>query len=215
MTNLFLKNSKNISILLIILYGVGLGGFFFQFSSYFVQLTPIQLLTSLFFVLAAHHSWKVKTVLFCIFCAVLGFLIEVVGVATGDIFGNYAYGSVLGLKFHNTPLIIGINWLLITYCSGVTVNELCGEKISWWKKSFLGAVLMVSLDILIEPTAMKTDMWHWANNIVPLKNYTSWFIVSLVMQILFQQLVGNTKNKIGYLVFILQFLFFGCLYFFH
>ncbi len=212
---IFLKNSKNISILLILLYGVGLIGFLFKISPYFVKLTPLQLIISLFFVLAGHRSWQFKSVLFCVLCAFTGFLIEVIGVATGDIFGNYVYGNTLGIKFYNTPLIIGVNWLLITYCCGVTINELTNEETGWWVKSFLASVLMVSLDVLIEPTAMKTDMWYWENNIVPMKNYIGWFTVSLFIQVLFQQLIGNTKNKIGYLVFILQFLFFGILFFFN
>ncbi len=215
MPNGFLiKNTKNIFILLTVLYTVGLIGFLFDISPYIVQLTPIQLVISLFFVLYFQTPWQLSVVLFCLICAIGGFLIEVAGVATGNIFGNYNYGNVLGPKFYNTPFIIAVNWLLVTYTAGVTVNEYVDEKYGWRLKSFLAAVLMVGLDFFIEPTAMKTDMWHWQNNIVPFKNYIGWFIVSLIFQIFFQLLLGNTKNKIGVLVFILQFLFFGILFIF-
>ena len=207
-------NTKNIFGLLTILYFVGLIGFLFDISPYFVQLTPAQLIISLFFVLFFHKTWQFSTLLFCLTCAVVGFFIEVAGVATGEIFGNYGYGNVLGPKLYNTPYIIAVNWLLITYSAGVVVNELVGEKYAWWFKPFLAASLMVCLDFLIEPTAMKIDMWHWQNNVVPIKNYIGWFAVSLFFQILFQFLIGNVKNKIGTLVFILQFLFFGILFFF-
>ena len=209
-----LKDTKNIFILLTVLYTVGLFGFLFDISPYIVQLTPIQLIISLFFVLYFQKPWQLSIVIFCLICAIAGFLIEVAGVSTGNIFGNYSYGNVLGPKLYNTPFIIAVNWLLVTYTAGVTVNEYVDEKHGWRLKSFLAAVLMVGLDFFIEPTAMKTDMWHWQNNIVPFKNYIGWFIVSLIFQIFFQLLLGNTKNKIGVLVFILQFLFFGILFIF-
>ena len=209
------KNTKVIFGLLTILYFVGLIGFLFDVSPYFVQLTPLQLIISLFLVLFYHKPWQSSTIIFCVTCALAGLFIEVAGVATGRIFGNYGYGIVLGPKFYNTPYMIAINWLLITYSAGVVVNELIGEKFTLWVKSFWAAILMVCLDFLIEPTAMKTDMWHWQNNVVPIKNYVAWFIVSFIFQILFQLWIGNTKNKIGVLVFILQFLFFGILFFFH
>jgi putative membrane protein len=50
--------------------------------------------------------------------AVAGFFIEAIGVNTGLIFGNYVYKTTLGWKFLETPLIIGVNWILLT-CSVV------------------------------------------------------------------------------------------------
>src|SRR5689334_23098853 len=37
---------------------------------------------------------------------------EVIGVATGAIFGAYSYGEVLGFKLLEVPLIIGLNWVV-------------------------------------------------------------------------------------------------------
>jgi putative membrane protein len=39
--------------------------------------------------------------------------LEVVGVKTGLIFGEYKYGSTLGIKLFEVPLIIGFNWVFV------------------------------------------------------------------------------------------------------
>src|SRR5210317_2015499 len=46
-----------------------------------------------------------------------GFAVELIGVQTGLLFGEYAYGSALGPKLMGVPLIIGVNWLAIVLAS--------------------------------------------------------------------------------------------------
>jgi bisanhydrobacterioruberin hydratase len=65
--------------------------------------------------------------------------------------------------------------------------------------------------MLIEPIAMKTDMWQWRNNVVPLQNYIGWFAVALPLQILFFKFIGGVKNIVAVALFILQFVFFALL----
>jgi putative membrane protein len=67
-------------------------------------------------------------------------------------FGNYVYKTTLGWKFLETPLIIGVNWILLT-CSVVYSIE---NKIkSNLGIAFASACLLVLLDILIEPVAIQ------------------------------------------------------------
>jgi putative membrane protein len=39
----------------------------------------------------------------------IGFSVEAVGVATGILFGSYAYSDVFGFKIFDTPALIGVN----------------------------------------------------------------------------------------------------------
>ncbi len=169
------------SFLLTVIYAVGLFFLFFNLVPNFILLTPITLFISLCIVLYAHPEINKKLFLFIFICFLIGLTIEIVGTQTGFIFGDYKYGKTLGPTINNVPWIIGINWALLSYCCGVTVIKIA-PKLNFWLRSFLGALLLVSLDILIEPVAMIYDFWHWGeNNIVPLQNYFAWFIISFIL----------------------------------
>jgi len=47
--------------------------------------------------------------------SIIGFLIEVIGVKTGYIFGRYYYGQSLGYHLLSVPLLIGLNWGVLLY----------------------------------------------------------------------------------------------------
>ena len=64
---------------------------------------------------------KIKMLRFFIFAFSIGFLVEVIGVNYGIIFGNYTYGKVLGFKVLNVPLMIGVNWFFLSIaCGGIS-----------------------------------------------------------------------------------------------
>jgi len=135
------------------------------------------------------------------------------GVQTGQIFGSYEYGPVLGWKVFDTPLMIGVNWAMLVYCAGVTVNHIAPmmNKIG---KALLAAGMMTGLDFFIEPVAIHYNFWQWNEGAVPLQNYLAWFVIAFLLLLAFYQLMGRAKNKVGVILFILQFLFFAGLYLF-
>jgi putative membrane protein len=143
---------------------------------------------------------------------VCGFLIEWVGVETGRIFGSYFYGNNLGIKLFDVPLIIGINWLLLSYCSSVIASNIIGNK-NAVLLSAIGALLMVLVDFFIEQRAPDFDFWYWQNNVVPLQNYTAWFAFAFAFNFLFFKLHINNKNPIAPVLYLLQLLFFVALFF--
>jgi putative membrane protein len=82
-------------------------------------------------------------------------------------------------------------------------------------KSALGALIMVALDILIEPVAVNYDFWKWSNPpineliVAPLRNYITWYLAAFLLNILFHKLAPRTQNNVIELLFILQMLFFA------
>ena len=194
-------------IILAIFYLVGIIGFVFSIHPDFVLLTPFQLLLSSALMLLAHPKWNQNLTRFIIICFLVGFGAEVFGVQTGILFGNYEYGRVLGFKLWETPLMIGVNWVLLAYSAGMLVNW-AFTKWHWLFKTIMAAALMVLLDVLIEPVAVEYNFWTWATSEIPLQNYFGWFLVSLIVLSFFFRLLGNEQNKVGRALFILQILFF-------
>lgn len=208
-----MKRHQLSSFVLIVLYLVGVVCIILNIHPKFIYLTPINLLLSFCIVMYSHSKWDVKTIVFLLVAFGVGLSVEIIGVATGDIFGTYSYGSVLGPKVMHTPLMIGWNWMLLAYCAGIVVNTISQFDKHWllniiWK-SFLGALLLLSLDILIEPVAIHYEFWSWGGDgSIPMQNYVAWFVISFVLLLLFNTFFKDLKNKVAFALLVLQFLFF-------
>jgi len=142
-------------------------------------------------VLSTGRSFDGRFLSLAILLILAGFMIEWIGVHTGWIFGNYAYDETLGFRVLDIPVIIGVNWFLLIYSTGVTMQR-WGLK-STRNRVLCGAFLLVLLDLLIEPAAATYHYWHWLGDGVPLTNYLSWFLASCVLLLLFEKL--NTKRQ--------------------
>jgi len=196
-------NEKRLIGVIVILHLVGIAGILSPYRADFVLLTPINLMVCLGLVLwNKKASWSFLGLVYLI-----GFLVEVIGVNTGVLFGEYQYGQTLGLKVWETPLMIGVNWVMVTLTAGYVVNQFL-RTTPVWLKIFLGSIFMVFLDFLIEPMAPKLDFWVWKDDIIPLQNYLGWWITSLVMMFLFLKIEEGTRNKVGVALFSVQVSFF-------
>jgi putative membrane protein len=179
---------KSTEILLWV-YGVGLAGMLLPFSrELFMTITPLNLLFAALFLFWGR--WPARQVIFTgLFVAVTSFLIEAIGTNTGKIFGVYSYGRTLGPALLNTPLIIGLNWFLLIYCTNV-IGRMLWERLTRGSEGsrkglsaslfviLTGSVLMVVYDLFLEPAAMRLDMWSWECGVIPFRNYVGWFFFS-------------------------------------
>lgn len=188
-------------------YLAGVAGIHFAVHASFILLTPFNLLLSLVLALVFHRGWTKEMSIFLALCYAVGFGAELFGVQTGLLFGEYAYGPVLGPKVWGTPLMIGVNWMLVSYTTGMTVNAI-GGRWHWAGRAVAGALLMVILDLFIEPVAMAFNFWSWEGDVVPLRNYFGWFFVSLPLQAYFAFHFGEKRNKVAVALFIMQLAFF-------
>ena len=198
-------------IVLLIVHTAGIIGLHSAYSELFRAATPFNLLLSLFLLLLNHRDFNRAFLAFAFLAAFTGYAVEVAGVNTGMVFGNYVYEGTLGFQCFGTPLIIGINWLMLVYCAGVCMHRLNASLIT---KSLLGAAVLVLLDLLIEPAAKKLAFWRFVNGPAPLQNYVAWFVIAFALLVLFHSLQFNKNNRLAPALLIVQFLFFTVLYFF-
>ncbi|MFC0337598.1 putative membrane protein [Kushneria avicenniae] len=197
-------------VLLTLIYLAGVIGIALPLHDQFIRLTPLTLLASLGLVMAFHPGPSGPLRGYVALCYVVGFAAEAIGTSTGLLFGDYAYGHVLGPTLWHTPLIIGVNWALLLYCLNVVVQRVL-PGLSRLLKGVVGAALMVALDVLIEPVAIHHEMWAWNATQVPLSNYIGWFIVSLPVSIYFHFLFARVYNPVATAVALLLAGFFAAL----
>jgi uncharacterized membrane protein len=187
-------------------YGVGVVGLTLDGTqSLFRALVPFTLLISLYFLWLFEEALSFRLYMAALALFVFGFAIEVAGVNTGVIFGEYIYGKTLGVKLLGTPLMIGVNWLILIYSGWVLTGLFSRNR---WIRSAVGSALMVIYDIALEPVAIRLDMWNWHGESVPLQNYLAWFIISFVFFMMLSLNVKDARNKIAAGLFIIQFVFF-------
>lgn len=192
-------------LVLVVLYSVGIVGLSSPYSHWFLALTPAHLLISLFVLLAVHPAWSGVQIGTMLFVAVAGFMVEVLGVNTGFPFGEYSYGEALGLKMWNTPLLIGANWLMLIYATHTIARRIFSHP---FLIILVGSLLMVGLDIVLEPAAIHLGFWDWTAAVPPLENYLAWGVVSAFFHFLFLKYVPNYSNNIAGPLYVLQFVFF-------
>jgi bisanhydrobacterioruberin hydratase len=191
----------------VIFYLVGFLGLAFPSShKIFLNLFPVALLLSFAAILLLHRgslNARIINVLFIFGLA--GFFIEVAGVNTHLIFGNYKYGNALGFKLFNTPLLIAVNWVMLAY-AGSSVTEKIAVSVP--VKILSGSLLMLFYDLILEQIAPVLDMWYWENDIVPVQNYIAWFVISLIFQTFIRITGIKTANPVAWIIILIQLLFF-------
>jgi len=149
-------------------------------------------------------SWPIPAVFF------IGFMAEWLGVKFGFLFGDYSYGANLGMKLDDVPIIMGINWVILSLATRGIIQRFFKLPVM---KILVSSVLMVSLDILIEPLAPQLDYWSFDTMVAPLSNYIGWLIYSILIQSLLELVQFKGHFKISLHILIIQLLFFGSLYF--
>ena len=198
---------------LIIFYIVGIAGFINPSTrEFFSRLTPLALLLSAGFLVWFHRpKFSLKMLLAFGFIFIFSFLIELIGVKTGVIFGEYIYGKGLGVKVLETPLMIGLNWLMLVYCTQIIAERISEDQTV---RLFFAPFLMVIYDLVLEQAAPLLGMWSWAGGKIPAQNYISWYLLAFLFHLLMQKTKIQFSNKLAAPIFIIQFLFFvvivGC-----
>ena len=175
-----------------------------------LTLTPFNLLVTFFLFYWANNDFSINLIRTVIVVFFIGLFIEILGVNFKVIFGEYSYGETLGFKILKTPIIIGLNWLSLSLaCFGIASYIFKPKYLVVLGASFL----MVFVDYIIEPIAMVLDFWHWKDDTVPVQNYVSWFLVSIIIQFIIFQSKVRLNFKICFALLFSQVLFMLIQYF--
>lgn len=200
--------TAKISVGLIWLFHIsGLFGILFIDPELFLETTPINLFAT-FVLLFINQPQMDKGVALAAGTAfIVGMTVELLGVNYGLIFGEYAYGNNLGIKVGGVPLLIGANWVMLTFITGAAGAIFFNQ--SAIKAAAFGAFLMVLIDLVIEPVAPKFDYWEFANVTAPLSNYIGWFLVAFPIQWVYQTQIKIKDRVFSFHLVLVQFFFFG------
>jgi bisanhydrobacterioruberin hydratase len=207
----------------VLFHTIGLVGILYFDKQFFLSATPLNLLLSFILLVWTQNGKNRDFLLFLLACFLAGVIVEMIGVNTGYLFGDYSYGDVLGVKLLHVPLVIGINWAIIIYCCGISIHTLLlkainrvatdtGKPPAALKALSIivdGATLAVFFDWLMEPAAIRLGYWQWhGDGSIPIFNYICWFLVSVVLLTVFHFSKFNKQNKFAVNLLLVQMMFF-------
>lgn len=199
-------SKERLPLTFVIFYLVGLGLYIIPATrQLFIIITPYTLVLIAVAIFYHHAEWNLNTliVLFSIFVASIG--VEIFGVASGKLFGVYSYGTSLGYKIADVPVIIGLNWIILVYGSAAVISALTTSSIL---KIAGSSALMVVYDFVLEKAAPLMNMWKFEKGHPPFQNYIVWFVMAVFFHFAVNVFKLNTNNKPAAAVFIIQFFFF-------
>ena len=182
-----------------------------EHTNWFLSFTPINLMLTFAFIIVNIKKFTSKIWLAFAIPFVFGFVAEALGVNYGLIFGSYEYGDNLGYKVFGVPIMICINWAILTAATSDIAKSISRNLII---TSIIGAALMTGLDIIIEVSAPRFDFWEFESGIVPIQNYLGWFCTAFFAHLLYQKVNIETNRTISWHVFISILIFFSAFLFF-
>ncbi len=202
----YLKHYKlRVIGVVILFYIVGVIGIA-TFQTLFIALFPFALVLSFLTMLlydSSVFSGRVITGFTLIFIGSL--ILEIIGVNTHQIFGSYSYDEALGIKILNTPLLIGLNWVMLVYSSASLAQKVFGDN---WLSVLVASGVMVVYDLVLEQVAPLLKMWSWDQGVVPFKNYLDWFIIAFLFHAILKLMNIKSNNVVASVIFVCQFVFF-------
>lgn len=212
MTKMIAKYKVYLSIFIIWLFNVsGIIGILSSKSEWFLGLTPLNLM--LYFIIILWNLKKIDIRFLYAFSIpfIIGFLVEFLGVNYSLFFGTYEYGENLGAKIGGVPIMICINWGVLTVITSDISKIISKNTVI---RFVLGGFMMMILDVVIEISAPRFDFWEFENGVVPLKNYIAWFVIASIAHFFYNLFKIESDKKISIQILIAITIFFSTFLFF-
>jgi putative membrane protein len=210
----------NISIGIALLFHVsGYLGMQSAYREWFIDMTPLTLLLMTVLVILNEKNAGIRFKSFAGLAAVTGFVTELIGVNTGLLFGDYAYGSSMGPKWHGVPFLIGIQWFITVYGAAQLTLLLYSKSLPSAENSRMrnlsmvltGAAITTIFDWILEPAAIQLGYWNWfPAGDIPLYNYACWFMISALILIpyFFKKISPEPTNVFVMILMVIEAVFF-------
>ena len=134
-------------------------------------------------------GWR-RTLVFAAWVWPLAWVTEFVSTRLGVPFGLYHYtGATRGQELYlaNVPLMDPLSFTFLAYASFCLARGALGPRAGLWSLALTGGLVMMLLDVVIDPIAVRGDQWFLGRIFyyvdggvyfgVPLSNFAGWTVV--------------------------------------
>jgi putative membrane protein len=163
-------------------------------------------LTAIVAMCSLAHAWYSlggrHTLAFFGLSAVISWVYEQAGVATGLVFGAYHYTDYLGARLGDVPLLIPLAWFMMIYPSYVIANVALERRPTGTAEGMarlirlaaVSAVVMTLWDLVIDPilSGPSVQAWIWETGGpyfgIPIQNYIGWLLTTFTVYLAYRAL---------------------------
>lgn len=143
-----------------------------------------------FFLASATHAWLARgirwTLAYIAIAAGIGLIVEAIGTATGLPFGEYSYADSLGPRVLGVPIVVPLAWAMMAYPVLLAAQRLASSRIGI---TIVGAWLLASWDLFLDPQMVAEGHWTWADPSpalpgipgIPMSNYLGWLLTAALI----------------------------------
>ncbi len=122
---------------------------------------------------------------FLIFVLVWSIAIELLGTATGLIFGAYRYNAEMPIQlFGLIPILIPFVWFIVSYLAYATIADLLPGTAPLLLRTLLATILLVAYDLVADPNHVYRGAWSYFGvgqyYGIPLQNFVAWAVLGFV-----------------------------------
>ncbi|WP_312874465.1 carotenoid biosynthesis protein [Actinomadura litoris] len=125
--------------------------------------------------------------------AAAGYAAEWIGVRTGVPFGEYAYTPVLKPQVGGVPIVVAVAWGGMGLAAHAVATALAPRRRG--RRWALGAAALTAWDLFLDPQMLRLGLWTWADDGayrgVPLSNFAGWLLVSFLVMVVIDVVVGQ------------------------
>jgi bisanhydrobacterioruberin hydratase len=176
--------------------------------------TPLLILTNAAVLLEAFDTDRARRLRWwCLGAWLITVVLEMIGVATGRLFGAYHYGPTLRGQLAGVPLLIGLNWTTLLLGALAAADARLTPRLSrsarLWVVPTAAALLLTAFDWVMEPVAVALNYWSWHTwPAIPLQNYGAWFGIAWVLGLMYVGLGLRARAALAQYYFLIQAAFF-------
>ncbi|MCG8700091.1 MAG: carotenoid biosynthesis protein [Bacteroidales bacterium] len=205
---------KRLIFVLIILYTVGVVihslNYTFQLALLITEGFLYLVNVSVLLLILLRTDKKGRYLLFIALFGLVTIFLEIIGVKTGLVFGEYYYEDMWKVTMMGVPVIIGVNWMVLMIASSNIAKHLFKGGNLFLICLFSG-LFIFCIDLVLEQVAIQLKYWYWIGDAIPKQNYLIWFLLGALFPLLERWIGLNIKWKklIGY--YIINWVFFAAI----
>ena len=133
------------------------------------------------------------------FVGLLSYIYELMSINYGFPYGKFTYGPMMGnLKlFEQVPIVLPLVYVALVQSTYIITQAL---KFSRFKSIIIGSILLMLLDVCIDPVLTVNNIWTWHSSFlginlyeVPIQNFFGWFLTSFISLSILHKLQQNIK----------------------
>ena len=207
-----LNFKSNLSIFIIWLFTIScMLGVLSDFQYWFLGYTPLYLFLALVIILLHFNQFNAGVILLLVITFVLGFVVEILGLNFGLIFGNYSYGQNLGFMCFGVPLMMSVILILLIIIKS-DIPRIVSKNIL--ETTLVASALITALHMIIEISATRFDFWEFDDRVVTIQNYLIWFGTAFIANMVYQYFKVGFKKIISAQANVSNVIFFSIFLFF-